>query len=226
MAARAYQWESAGVLNSLSDLASASPWTYAVVFGFAVLDAIILIVPSETVLVAAAALAGSGDLMLSGVIAAAGAGALIGDTSAYSAGRWFGPALRRRFANGRLEERLSWAGRQLDERGSTIILVARFIPGGRTATMLTAGTVRMRWRRFLAVDALAATIWACYGGLIGYIGGAAFEEETWKSLALALGLAFFLGVAIEVGRRLVRRRRATGADLPRNGVAPQPPTSQ
>jgi len=205
------------VLDSLSELASASPWTYAVVFGFAVLDAIILIVPSETVLVAAAALAGAGELMLSGVVAAAAAGALVGDTTVYSAGRWFGPRLRRRFANGRLQERLNWAGRQLEERGATIIVVARFIPGGRTATMLAAGTVPMRWRRFLAIDAVAAAIWGCYGGLIGYIGGAAFEEETWKSLALALGLALSLGVVLEAGRRLVHRRRTSIA--PREAAA-------
>jgi membrane protein DedA with SNARE-associated domain len=180
-------------------------------------------VPSETVLVAAAALAGAGDLMLSGVIAAAAAGALIGDTGGYSAGRWFGPGLRRRFADGRLHERLTWAGRQLEDRGSTIILVARFVPGGRTATMLTAGTVRMRWRRFLVLDAIAAAIWACYGGLIGYIGGAAFEDETWKSLALALGLALSLGVVIEGGRRLVQWRRGDSRPPRERVTAVEPP---
>jgi membrane protein DedA with SNARE-associated domain len=194
------------VLDSLTELASASPWTYSIVFGFALLDALILVVPSETVLVAAAALASAGELLVSGVIIAAAAGAFIGDTGVYSAGRWFGPGVRRRFANGRFETRLRWAGDQLERRGATIILVGRFIPGGRTATMLTAGTVPMPWRRFLALDAAAAAIWGCYGGLLGYIGGAAFEE-TWKSLGLALGLAFALGAAIEGVRRLTRRLR-------------------
>lgn len=211
------------MLDSLTDLASASPWTYAVVFAVAVLDAIVLIVPSETVLVAAAALAAAGELRLPGIIAAAAAGAWLGDVGGYSAGRWLGPALQRRFTGGRLEERLKWAARQLDERGATIILVARFVPGGRTATMLTAGTVRMPWRRFLTVDAVAAVIWACYGGAIGYIGGTAFEE-TWKGLTLALGLALVLAAVSEGGRRLVHRRRARTRKLMLEAAALEPPT--
>ena len=199
------------MLDGLTDLASASAWTYAVVFAVALLDAIVPIVPSETILVASASLAASGDLVLVAVIAAAASGALIGDTSTFAIGRRLGPRLQARNGRGRLQERLQWAARQLEERGSTIILVARFIPGGRTATMLTAGAVRMRWRRFLTLDAIASLIWACYGGVIGYIGGTAFEDEPWKGLALALGLAFSLGVATELGRRLLHRRRAARA---------------
>lgn len=198
-------------IDALTDLASGSPWTYAVVFAFAALDSLVLIVPSETVLVAAAALAASAELNLLGVICAAGVGAVLGDTIAYSAGRSFGPRRRRGAKTGRLRDRLDWAERQLEERGSTVILVSRFIPGGRTATMLTAGAVSMPWRRFLACVAAAGAIWACYGGLIGYLGGSAFEEEAWKGLALALALALVLGLVAESGRRLIHRRRAVRA---------------
>lgn len=194
-------------VNALADLASASPWTYAVVFAFAALDSLVLIVPSETVLVAAAALAASAELSLFGVIGAAAAGAVLGDTGAYGAGRSLGPRLRR-VTGGKLRERLDWAERQLDERGSTVIVVSRFIPGGRTATMITAGAVTMPWRRFLGFVAAAGAIWACYGGLIGYLGGSAFEDQTWAGLALALGIALILALVLESARRLIHRRRA------------------
>jgi SNARE associated Golgi protein len=46
--------------------------------------------------------------------------------------------------------------------GVWIIVVARFIPGGRTATTYAAGTVGMPWRRFLPADAIAVALWALY----------------------------------------------------------------
>src|SRR5215217_8747932 len=53
---------------------------------------------------------------------------------------------------------------------ATIIVVARFVPGGRTATTFTAGTVRLAWPRFAAADAVGATLWAAYAAGLGYLG--------------------------------------------------------
>jgi membrane protein DedA with SNARE-associated domain len=195
------------VLDSLVDLASGSAWTYAVVFAFATLDAIAPVVPSETLVVAAAALAASGRLHLAAVLLVAAAGAFLGDNTAYLIGRvasdrvvrWFSATPERR-------RRLAAADGQLARRGGTIIVVSRFVPGGRTATMLTAGVVRMRWPRFALLDLAATTIWALYGGLIGFFGGRSFEDEPLVGVALALGLATLLGLLIEAGRRLLQRR--------------------
>jgi membrane-associated protein len=57
--------------------------------------------------------------------------------------------------------RLEWGRSQLEHHGVWIIVVARFIPGGRTATTYVAGMVDMPWkRRFLPADAIAAALWA------------------------------------------------------------------
>jgi membrane-associated protein len=98
----------------------------------------------------------------------------------------------------------------LDEHGGVIILAARFIPGGRTATMLAAGTFDMTWRRFAIYDAVAVMLWATYAALLGYIGGSAFREETWKALALGFGIALAVGALIELIRRVQAWR---GSDL-------------
>jgi membrane protein DedA with SNARE-associated domain len=204
------------MLDSLVELASASAWTYAIVFAFAALDAVAPIVPSETLVVSAAALAASGRLQLPIVLLAATVGALVGDNAAYFVGRAFSEPLRRKFsATPKRRKRLASAERQLRARGATIIVVSRFIPGGRTATMFAAGMLEMSWRRFLTLDLAAAIIWALYGGSIGFFGGAAFEDEPLVGVALALALAAVVGVAIEAGRRLRRRRRAATAQTPR-----------
>ena len=55
-------------------------------------------------------------------------------------------------------------------------------------------------------DALAALIWAFYASLLGYFGGRAFENEAWKGLLLAFGLAFAVTGGVEAVRWFLRRR--------------------
>ena len=194
------------MLTSWLEAASASPWTYALVFAVAALDVFIPLVPSETLLVGASALAVSGDLNLAVVMLVAACGAILGDNAAYGLGRLVGPRAAHRLATGWLGRRAEWADRQLAKRGATVILVARFVPGGRTAAMVTAGLLAMSWRRFLTYDVLAGVIWAVYGGTIGALGGKAFEDEPWKGLLLALGVAFLLAIVSERARHLRRSR--------------------
>jgi len=84
--------------------------------------------------------------------------------------------------------------------------VARFIPGGRTATTYAAGTVGMPWRRFLPADAIAAALWALYAAGLGYIGGAAFQDNLWLPMLIAAGASLLVGGLGE----LVRRRALNG----------------
>jgi membrane-associated protein len=191
------------MLESLTALVSDSSWTYALLLGIAALDALFPIVPSETTVIAAGVLAGAGELSLALVIAAAAAGAFAGDTSTYAIGRLSGERATRRLP----ARRLDWARRTLETRGGYLIVGSRFIPGGRTVTMLSAGLTSMPSWRFLRLAALAAVVWGSYAGLLGYAGGRTFEEHPWQGLVLALGLAGGIAVAVELGRRLRRRRR-------------------
>jgi membrane-associated protein len=191
--------------ESLAELVSASPWTYTLILAIAALDALLPLVPSETTAIAAGVLAASGDLSISLVIAAAAAGAFIGDSSSYAIGR----ALRDRIA-GRLlpARRRAWAERALAARGGALIVGARFVPGGRTAVTLTAGVVAMPARRYLRLAGLAAIIWATYAAVLGYLGGRAFEEHPWRGLVLALGAAAALALLVELARRARSLRAA------------------
>ncbi len=143
------------------------------------------------------------------VIVCGALGAFLGDNTAYFIGRRWGDAIKRRFfSSKKAQERLAWADRQLDERGGEIIVIARFIPGGRTAVCLSAGGLKMPWRRFATFDAIAGIVWASYAALLGYVGGKQFEEAPWKGLLLALTIAFSVAGAVELVRWLMRRRKA------------------
>jgi membrane protein DedA with SNARE-associated domain len=192
------------VLESLTSLVDGSPWTYALLLAVAALDAVFPIVPSETMAIAAGVLAGAGELSLALVIAAAAAGAFLGDNGSYLAGRTLGTRVRG------AERARAWAARALERRGGYIIVAARFVPGGRTAVTLTAGMTRMPASRYVPFAAVAAVVWASYAGVLGYAGGRAFEEEPLKALLVALAVAAGIAGAVEAYRALARGRvRAT-----------------
>jgi membrane-associated protein len=195
------------VFNQFVDQISGSGWSYVLIFAFAYLDALFPIVPSETAVITAGVLAGSGRMSLPAIIVLAAAGAFAGDNTAYLIGRHYGePAKRRFFSGQKTRERIHWAEHQLQERGGELIIVARFIPAGRTVVTLSAGGLRMAWRRFATFDAVASIIWALYAALLGYLGGKAFEHQPWKGLLLALAIAFGVAGGIELVRWLRRRR--------------------
>jgi membrane-associated protein len=198
------------MFDSLVDAVSGAWWSYPLIFAIAALDAFFPIVPSETLAITGGVLAGSGDLNLALVIVAASAGAIVGDNISFFIGSWVGEkTLKRWFRTDKARGRLEWAERQLDERGGYLIVIARFIPGGRTAVTFASGYVpTMHWRRFIAFDVIAGVIWGCYTALLGYLGGRQFEEQPWKGLLLAFAVAIVFAASVEAVRHL-RRRRAT-----------------
>jgi membrane-associated protein len=159
------------------------------------------------VVITASVLAAHGSLSVWGVLAATLVGVVAGDSTSYllgsSLGRRAGRAL---FPGERATRRLAWARRQLQERGAYLVIGIRPIPGARTAITFAAGMLGMRWRRFLAADAVAAMIWGGNEVVLGFAGGSTFEHSLWKPLPAGLALATLLSAA----SRLVYRRRSTG----------------
>jgi membrane protein DedA with SNARE-associated domain len=193
-------------LTQLAEAAMGSPWVLVALFAFAAIDGFFPVVPSESLVVTAGVFATSGEPSLPLVVAAAALGAFTGDHVSYLIGRRAGGRLTRRLRPGtRKSAAFAAAGRALEARGGTMIVVSRYVPGARTAVTLTAGAVRHPLRSFSAFDALAAVSWATYSGLVGYVGGAAFEHDPLKGVALGLGLALAIAAAGELVRHARRR---------------------
>ncbi|MEV4326600.1 DedA family protein [Microbispora rosea] len=192
-----------------------SPWLYVALFALALLDGFFPVVPAETSVITAAVFAASGETNLALVIVVAALGACAGDHVSYLIGSR---------SAGRLREKkpFVWARKALSERGGLVLVVARYIPGGRTATTVTMGAVRYPLRSFTFFDAIAAGSWAVYSGLIGFFGGMAFENDPIKGLLLGLGIVLSITVVVEVVRWL-RRRRAARLSLDR---PPTPSTGE
>ena len=191
-------------LNNLIDLLTGSLWTYPILLGICAGDAVFPALPSETAMIVCGIQAGRGQLSLAWVMVFGAAGAFLGDNTSYALGRWVGhPVVERFFRGERARERLDRAKRFLKERGSYVLVVARFIPGGRTATTFTAGLVKLPWaRRFAPYIAVAAVLWSLYAVLLGYLGGRTFRDRPLYALLLAFGIAVAVTIAIEAVRRL------------------------
>lgn len=188
----------------LVEAAMSSPWVYLALFGLAALDAFFPLVPSESAVITAGVFAAHGEPVLGLVIGASALGAFVGDHVSYFAGRALGGRFRERRAAYR------WAERTLAARGGLILVVCRYVPGARTAVTLTAGAVRYPRGSFSAMDAIAASSWAVYAALIGYLGGTAFEDDPLKGLLLGFALAAAVTVVVEVARRSSGYRRDGG----------------
>jgi membrane-associated protein len=142
----------------------------------------------------------------------AAAGAYVGDRVSYLIG---GCSAARLGRNRRSRGVHEWVGRLLHSRGGLIILFARYLPGGRSATAFAAGLVSYPLARFRWYTAAGVLLWATQAALLGYLGGTVFAGHPLLGLAAGWGGAAALtGLAIAAQRAhaTVRRRRASASD--------------
>ena len=190
-------------VSVLDQLSVSSPVSYLVAFVVPALDAVLPVLPSETVVIAlGVATAGRADPRIAVLVALAACGAFAGDNLCYFLGRRFAPFAERRLFSGKRGARTrAWADQALQRFGARLIVVCRFIPGGRTAVTFTCGVVGYPWRRFAVATVCAGIIWACYACCLGRLGGKAFEDRPWLGFVLAFGVAVAVSAVVELLRR-------------------------
>lgn len=198
-----------GVLRTLEPVLSNHG--YLAVGGLVLLEDFGVPVPGETVLVLAAVFAGAGRLsiVLVGVIAVLAA--VIGDNIGFALGRHGGRRLIERYGRYVLLTplRLEKATAVFERHGGKVVAVARFIDGLRQANGWIAGLSNMRWRSFLAFNALGGVLWVGTWTTVGYLSGSHINEiysalvryETYLAIAVAILLIAY------IARRLYRRLR-------------------
>ena len=127
--------------------------------------------PGETTRIAAAAYAGSTHkLNIVLVVAAAAAGAIIGDNVGFWIGREVGLRLLLRYGKYiRMTERRIKLGQYLFQRyGGAVVFFGRFVAVLRALAAFLAGTNRMSWPRFLVFNAAGGIVWSSAYGFGAY----------------------------------------------------------
>ena len=205
-------------INEFILAAAGQPWVLLLVFACCVIDGFFPPIPSESVVVGLAAVAATADIPNPWLlIATAGAGAFVGDNTAYLIGRGTGTRRWAWMRGPRMQAAFHWAGRELRKRPASLILVARFVPIGRVAVNLTAGATGYPRPKFVGLTVLSATVWAGYSVAIGLFFGQWFEDNHLLGATIAIVCAIVLGIAVDVA---VSKARGT---LPVELKRPVPP---
>jgi membrane protein DedA with SNARE-associated domain len=195
-------------VNALSDILGRLPpaSAYTVVALAVLAESILLVgafIPTLTLLLTAGALARSGHISLSLVIAAAAGAVVVGDFLAHRTGRLLGDQLRA----GRIGRRIpgtAWhrAETLMTRHGGRAVLLARFLPVVRTLAPHFAGATQLPYRRMAPYSAVAAFLWATAETGVGYAAATSLQRIlTVGGPALAAAALIAVGVALLWTRR-------------------------
>lgn len=178
---------------------------YAAVFVLVGLESLGIPLPGETILIAAGIYAGTTHrLLVWGIFAVATVAAITGDNIGFWIGDKGGYRLIRRYGRYvRVDAAKIKVGRLVFERhGPKVVFFGRFVSVLRTYAAFLAGTLKMRWRRFLPYNALGGVIWS---GIYAFASYAAGNSITRLSHGLTIGLGIAAAVVIVAFILIVRR---------------------
>jgi membrane protein DedA with SNARE-associated domain len=159
---------------------------------------------------------GAGVLLATGVLAwptaflACFLGIWAGDGGLYALARLVGRPWFERTPLRRFSARVERSERWFADRGISVLIFSRLVPGARLPTYLAAGFLRLPIKRFLLITGCASLVWTVIVllatqvlgvGLLGWLGS--LRQTAWLMLGL---LAVVLGV-LHAARKLATPRR-------------------
>ena len=167
-------------LDPLIAFVSAHAWlAYLTLFLAALLEAVPVIgavVPGSTIILALGALVPGGELRLAPVMAAAIAGAMLGDGTAF----WIGHRAQRKILSSwplsKYPRLIAQSEAFFHRWGTLAVFFARFVPPIRAFVPITAGALGMPPLRFYGVNIPAILVWALAHVLPGVLAVSALHE--------------------------------------------------
>jgi membrane-associated protein len=212
------------LVDQLIAFVSANAWlAYLTLFLAALLEAVPVVgsvIPGSTIILALSALVPGGELNLWWVLAAAVAGAVLGDGSAF----WIGHGAQREILNtwplANYPRVIAQSEAFFRRWGALAVFFARFVPPIRAFVPITAGALGMPPPRFYPVNIVAILLWAPAHVLPGVLAVSALEQygvfrdtgggakHFW--MPIVLGAALILALAVWT----IRRRHGGGAIEP------------
>jgi membrane-associated protein len=151
-------------IDQLIAFVSANAWlAYLTLFLAALLEAVPVVgsvIPGSTIILALSALVPGGELKLWWVLAAAIAGALLGDGSAFWAGHRAQREILSAWPLANYPRVVAQSEEFFRRWGTWAVFFARFVPPIRAFVPITAGALGMSPARFYPVNIAAILLWA------------------------------------------------------------------
>jgi membrane protein DedA with SNARE-associated domain len=210
-------------MNPSTLIENAGGWAYTVVFALTAGETsafIGLVLPGETLILLASALAAKGALDPLLLTVAVVGGGVTGDSVGYALGRWSGrwhtPRRLRRFQDRhtvraeRMRTRVERAREFLVGHGGSAVFIGRFIGFVRSFLPFVAGAVRLPYPRFLGFSAAASLVWGVGNVAVGYFLGSAagrlLHTAGVAGAGVAGAVAFILLLVFRLRRRIFHAR--------------------
>lgn len=183
-----------------------SGWLLPLLALLVLLDGPFPVVPSEPLLMTAAAVAvglHDGPVVV-GLLVAAFAGSVTGDLLLFTLGR---SSRRLREPGDSAVSR--WVRRGIERRPAATIVGARFLPGGRLVSMVAAGRFGLTRAQFLPWSVVSSAAWSAYMMGVGLLLGPLTGGDPVRGLLAGLTMAALMGGTFALVQRLRRddRRR-------------------
>jgi len=195
---------------------------YVLLFAASLTEQLGAPIPASPLLLGAGALAKSGQMALPQVIVLSVIASMLGHAVWFWAGRKRGGSVLRLICRISIEPD-SCVRRTEDlftRHGGRALVAAPWVPGLAVVAPPLAGMSGMSWRRFLALDALGALLWASVYATLGFVFGpqltlafnAALRLGIWFVLAGGIALGAWLGWKIAQRQALLRSVAIPRAD--------------
>ena len=159
--------------------------------------------PGDSLLVTAGLVASQGKLDYLALCTILSAAAILGDSTGYWIGSFFGPKLFKRedsifFHRKHVERTHAF----FEKHGGKTIILARFVPIVRTFAPTVAGVGKMPYRKFLTYNVAGGILWVWGMVSLGYFLGKAVPDiEKHLHLVIAIVIVVsFLPVIFEIMR--------------------------
>jgi undecaprenyl-diphosphatase len=203
------------------------------VFAFPALEAsafVGFVFPGEIAVILGGVAASRGTVPLWAVIAAAVAGAIIGDSVGYLVGRRWGTHLlhgtlgRLPVIRTHLDKHLDSARAYVQRRKGSAVFFGRFTAALRVLVPGLAGISEVHYPTFLVYNVAGGALWGSGFAVLGYLAGASYHRV--EHIAGQAGLVLLgLIVAGLIAARLLRHftARSPGLEAVGNRVAAAPP---
>jgi membrane-associated protein len=164
--------------------------------------------PGDSLLFTAGLLASQHYLNVVGVILISVAAAILGNNVGYYTGKRFGRGLFKKegsfwFSPKRLDE----ASHFFTKEGPQSLILARFIPAGRTFVPIAAGAAKMKYSRFLLFNALGGLLWGVSLPILGYTLGKSVPSIDKYLLPVIFGIIVLSALPVVIHR--LKHRKPT-----------------
>ncbi len=198
-------------------IGSYGPLTYAILFFIIFLETGLVFtpfLPGDSLLFAAGAFAALGSLNIVFLLIILTAAAIIGDTSNYWIGHFFGEKILSHPKSPIKEEHLKKTEEFFKKHGGKTIILARFVPIVRTFAPFVAGAGQMNYSKFISFNVIGGIVWVCLFTLAGYLfGNISFVKKNFSLVVFAIILISVLPVILEITKNKKSPRNPSPPNL-------------